>query len=326
MTDRSSIDEIHPGLFRIDTPLGERIASLYVLRGSDGALLFDTGLRGTIPDHLLPALAELGIRPDEIATVVISHCDVDHFGGISDVRTSLPAARVVVHARDRAAVEDIDTFLAERGNGFAVEYGLAESPEGIAWMREVGGAGPVDGTVDDGDLFELGGITAKVLHLPGHTHGHLGLWVPEASAHLVGDAVLADSVDLVDGTPAFPPTYRYVADYRRTTDRLRAQPARALLTAHYPTYTGVAALDFLDRTSRFVDQLEELVLAHIPADGPGIDLPHLLDAVNPRAGTWPSEGTAGALAYPVVGHLEDLAERGLIQRHGERGDYRWTRS
>lgn len=325
MTTLPHAEEIHPGLFRIDTPLGGRVVSLYVLRGTDGAMLFDTGVRGTIPNHLLPALAGLGIAPEEIATAVVSHCDVDHFGGISDVRAFLPSARIAVHASDRAAVEDIDTFLTERGNGFAREYGLEESEASIAWMRDVGGAGPVDGTVADGDIVDLGGISAEILHLPGHTHGHLGLWVPEASAYIVGDAVLADSVDLADGTPAFPPTYRYVADYRRTTERLRARPARHLLTAHYPTCTGVAALDFLDRTSRFVDNLEVLVLGAIPSELPGVSLPALLDDINPFAGRWPVEGTTGALAYPVVGHLEDLGERGLIERHGERGDYRWTR-
>lgn len=325
MSQSQSIEEIHPGLFRVDTPLGDRIASLYVLRGTDGALLFDTGVRGTIPDHLLPALGELGIAPTEIRTVVVSHCDVDHFGGISDVRAVLPGARVLVHAEDRAAVEDIDTFLAERGNGFAIEYGLEEGDAGIAWMREVGGAGPVDGTVDEGDVIDLGGLTAEILHLPGHTHGHVGIRVPEASALLVGDAVLADSVDLADGTPAFPPTYRYVRDYRATTERLRSTPARHLLTAHYPTSSGVAALDFLECTAQFVDRLEQLVLEHIPSEQPGITLPVLLEAVNRVAGAWPVEGTSGALAYPVVGHLEDLADRGLIDRHGDRGDYRWTR-
>ena len=75
-----------------------------VLVRVDGeAILLDTG-SGTAPEEgarggaLLPALAELGLAPDDITRVVISHLHGDHVGGLFDragdtVRPAFPRAR-----------------------------------------------------------------------------------------------------------------------------------------------------------------------------------------------------------------------------------------
>src|SRR6476620_4200140 len=91
----TSVVEVAPGIHRIETPLGERFASLYLLVGDDAVLLYDTGVDGTIPAHVLPALDRLGISPLDVATVVVSHCDVDHFGGVADARAVFPRANIV---------------------------------------------------------------------------------------------------------------------------------------------------------------------------------------------------------------------------------------
>jgi len=312
-----SIIEIRPGLFRIDTPLAGRIVSVYVVSGDDGALMFDTGVRGTIPKYVLPALASVGIAAEAIETVVISHCDIDHFGGISDVREHLPGARIIAHPEDRPAMQDFDVFLRERGQGFSEEYALDESDDVIDWMRDLTGAGPLDDDAHEGQRFKLGGIEAIVWHVPGHTRGHTAIEVPEASAILVSDAVLGSSVNLADGTPAFPPTYRYVSPYRETIARLVDAQHNLLLTAHYPTMEGGLAADFLDESASFVNHLEQLILDSFASQGTELTLQYLLTHLNATAGAWPADGTEGALAYPVAGHLEDLNARGLIRRVGQ---------
>ncbi|TQK17672.1 glyoxylase-like metal-dependent hydrolase (beta-lactamase superfamily II) [Microbacterium sp. SLBN-154] len=323
MSRHYELTEPAPRVHRIDSMLGGRLLSLYLVRGDREALLFDTGVRGTITDSLLPALAEVGVEPAAVRTVLVSHCDVDHFGGIEDVRAHLPSARLLAHERDRPIVEDIESFLASRGRGFAKEYGLDESAETIAWMREVGGAGRLDGVVEDGDALDLGGVTVRVHHVPGHTEGHIAVGVHDGSVLIVGDAVLGESVDLADGTPAFPPTYRYVDDYRRTIAQLATMEPALLLTAHYPTMGSRQASLFLDRSRSYTTELEQIVVDEL-GRREGASLDDLLEAVNPLAGSWPQEGTEGALAYPVIGHLEDLESRGIVRRSGVPGDYRWA--
>ena len=316
----NSITEIAPHLFRIDTPLGGRVVSIYVVVGDDRALMFDSGVAGTIPEYVLPALEAVSIAPRSIEIIVLSHCDIDHFGGISDARKSLPAARILAHPADRPAMEDFEVFLRERGQGFAEPYGLTEGDDVVEWMRGLTGAGPLDGDIFDKDRIDLGGIEVVVWHVPGHTHGHTAIEVPHASAILVADAVLGSSVNLADGTPAFPPTYRYVDTYRQTIARLAAASHDLLLTSHYPTMHGDQAAAFLADSAAFVDRLEALVISELRSATTGLTLQDLLSALNPIAGEWPTNGTEGALAYPVAGHLEDLAARAVISRTGMAGN------
>ncbi len=311
----TSVTELADGLYRIDTPLGPRIVSIYVVNGSEHSFMFDTGVIGTIPQYVLPAFAHLGLDPERLATIVVSHADVDHFGGIADARAAFPNARILAHAADRPLIEDYPTFLSQRGLGFLDKYGWDEDPAVMDWVRSVTGEGPLDGDVADGERFDLGGRSVEVWHVPGHSHGHTAVVVPHADAVLVSDAVLAGSVDLPDGTPVFAPTYRFVDDYLATIDRLEHASHRLLLTAHYPTMVGDEARAFLAESRAFAERLDALLWSALPTKG-GVSLHELLEQLNPVAGPWPNEGTASTLAYPVVGHLERFEARGDVVQRG----------
>ncbi len=52
--------EIAPGIHRIETPLGDRFVCLYLLVGSEHALLLDTGVDSTPAEYLAPYLDQIG--------------------------------------------------------------------------------------------------------------------------------------------------------------------------------------------------------------------------------------------------------------------------
>lgn len=296
-----------PNIHRIDTPLGNRYASLYLVEGESSLLLYDTGVDGTIPADLPPVLAHLGRGADEVSAVVVSHCDVDHFGGVADAREQFPNARLMSGAADRSLIEDFPTYLSERARGFLHGYGWDEDPAVLEWVTAVTRTTSLDGIVSDGEAFDLGGgVVAVARAVPGHSHGHVAIDVPSADAVMVGDAVLGMSVDSTEGEPLFPPTYRFVDEYESTIQLLQDLGRATLLTAHYPTFRGEAAAAFLDRSAEFVQSLEGLVVSALEAAPDGLTLAELLGVVNPAAGAWPVHGTEGALAFPVVGHLERL--------------------
>jgi glyoxylase-like metal-dependent hydrolase (beta-lactamase superfamily II) len=294
----------------VEMPLGNRVNTVYVVGDADQAVVFDVGVDGAGTD-IAAALRTVGITAASVSHVIVSHCDVDHFGGLVSARTAFPRARILAHALDAPLIEDYQRYEDDRARGFRA-YGVDEDPEVLAWARDVTRTAALDETVTGGEeIWLAGGTRVEIVHLPGHSHGHLGLWVEGSGTVVVSDAALGSAVPNADGSPAFPPTYRYVRDYRASVRRLRSMGAQHLATAHYGVFSGDTAETFLDESLSFTDTLEQLIGERLAAEGPQT-LAGLTRALTVTAGGWPDEGTAGAMAFPVAGHLEDLAESGRV--------------
>ena len=288
--------------------------SLYLFVGRQRTLLLDVGVDATPGTGLLPYLSKASLDPQSIRWVVVSHADVDHFGGLASLRELSPGASCLGHRLDAPLISDYATYEAQRARGFREPWGLDESPEVLAWTRSVTREGPLDMALTGGETIDLGdGWELEIVHVPGHSHGHLAVYDPRSRALAVADAVLGDMVPHADGRPAFPPTYRYVDSYLATIGRCEALRPELLLTAHYPTMRGDAGMAFLALSRGFVEKVDSVVLDELAGVGaPGLTLQELLARANSRLGSWPADGTEGALAFPVVGHLERLLALGRI--------------
>nr|WP_281381528.1 MBL fold metallo-hydrolase [Conexibacter arvalis] len=286
-----------------------------MLAGEGRTVLLDAGVAATPARTVAPALRRLGRQLD---LVVVSHADVDHSGGLGALQRLRPGLPAAAHARDREQIASVELMLARRYREFRDEHAIDQEPAFVAWVRDNADDGAVTETVADGDRLDLGGGWAlDVLHLPGHTPGHLALHDPADGTAIVADAVLGAAARDGDGRAAFAPTYRDVADYRATIARLRALAPSRLLTSHFPVVEGgdrVAA--FLDESERACDAIERAVLDALAGGAPRTAA-ELIAAVAERVRSWPPAAD-GTLAQPVVGHLEELAARGLVARAGGR--------
>lgn len=60
----------------------------------------------------------------------------------------------------------------------------------------------IDKAVDDGDVVQLGTLTAQVLNVGGHTLGHIAYYLPQAQLAFVGDSLFALGCGRIfEGTP-----------------------------------------------------------------------------------------------------------------------------
>lgn len=126
----------------------------------------------------------LGLDPETVSDIVLTHLDIDHVGGIAD----FPEARVHVTAEEHAAAHG--PTARER-----VRYSPAQWSHAPSWQTYAG----------RGDVWEHG-LTAHRLDgteglvlvpLPGHSRGHacVGVERPDGSLVLhVGDATFDASV------------------------------------------------------------------------------------------------------------------------------------
>jgi glyoxylase-like metal-dependent hydrolase (beta-lactamase superfamily II) len=316
--------EVAAGIHRIDAPLGARVVSLVLFVGKKHSLLVDVGVDETPRKELRDYLAANGLAVRRIRWAVVTHPDVDHFGGIVSLHEIVPDVISISHRLDAPLIAEYATFEDRRGNGFRSPWGLDESAEGLAWMRSVARERPVEMTVVGGERIDLGdGWQVEILHLPGHSHGHLGVYDPRSRTLAISDAVLGDAVRQRDGKPAFPPTYRFVDSYLATIGRCEAIDPKLLLTGHYPTMDATGAAEFFAVSRAFVERVDDVVFGQLDAAGErGLSLHELLKKSNPKLGNWPMAGTEVALAFPVVGHLERMLAHGRITGALEGGAYR----
>jgi len=153
-----------------------------LLRREDRLILFDTGNGpqedGTGFGLLLPNLRAIGVTPEQIDTVVISHCHGDHVNGLRDASGNplFPQAEILVPRKDLAFWLDAEEAARAsqfwQGN-FANVRRIFDNPAQPALaMREY----------EDGDEIAPG-VTALAAH--GHTPGHMAFRITCADETLL---------------------------------------------------------------------------------------------------------------------------------------------
>jgi len=320
-----SIVEIVPGIYRLESVLGPRPFAQYLLR-DQRSMLVDTGIVSTPDDVLLPAFRQLGLDPADLDFVVITHADADHFGGNAAVREAAPRAILCAHAEDVPLIADRERIMSERYGWYAVHGAAADyADDAKAWLRDVMGPDvPVDLQLTGDEWFRLGpSLALQVLHLPGHTSGHLGLWEPVSRTAIMTDAVLGAGLLNFDGEVIHPPPYVLSQAYEASIRRLQdLRPAR-LLTAHYPVMEGDEAERFLDESLAFVARTRAAVRAELDAQGE-VTLAGLLASLNPVLG--PFTSMANELGGPLRAHLRELVASGQAEECSECQPPVWRRT
>ena len=295
--------EIAPGIHRIETPFGDRFVCLYLLVGSEHALLLDTGVDSTPGEYLVPYLDKIDLAADKIRYVVNSHADFDHTAGNQSAKEICRNALFMCHQLDLAQTEDIELMISDRYGEYAADHGIADPDEALDFIRNSTRTCPIDIALTGGESIRLGPEwTIDVWHTPGHSHGHISLYDPRGHNLLIADATLYNAVLRADGQPAFPPTYRYVDTYLASMQRIAASKANFLFTSHYPVYEGTGVGEFMAESRAFVDRVDEVLIKALQTEH---TLKELTDLLSPDLGAWPAESNAYA-CFPLLGHLERL--------------------
>ena len=315
--------QLRPGLRRIEAPLGERFIAMYLLVGSERALLFDTGVADSVRDTLLPYLEDIGFDLGRLTWAISSHCDFDHTGGNAALLAAAPHVELMAGALDVPLAESLDVLIDERYGEFRDSDGFDDPPETTAYIREVAAVAPIARALRGGELFDLGDRVIRVLHTPGHSDGHLALWDETNSALVIGDATLGSTVPTAAGDPAFPPTYRDTDPYLASIEQFRALDADLLLTAHYPVFEADAVVAFLDESRDYTDTLDAAIAETLGDTGQTtLEIIHRIAA---RVGSW-GEAAGEYLIFPVTGNLERMVARGTVVVGRRDGLRTWARA
>jgi glyoxylase-like metal-dependent hydrolase (beta-lactamase superfamily II) len=169
-----------------------------ILDATHGPTLVDTGLPGQT-DAIAAALAEAGLRIQDLKRIILTHQDIDHVGSLHDL-VGISGARVLAHATE---IPFIDGTEPPR---FARPEILAQRPE-LRAVAERFQPTPVDETLEDGTRLDLAG-GVRVLFTPGHTPGHICLYLERTRALIAGDALTAGEGRLMGPNAGATPDLR----------------------------------------------------------------------------------------------------------------------
>ena len=186
------MSEIMPGVHVLSLAqgVGARGGAMNVcLLVEEGTItMVDAGLPGSSAD--VAYLEEIGLTPQAIRRVIITHHHVDHVAGLPEV-LKISDAEVWAHRDDAAVIEGTvprPDIPPERIEAMLAAVPAEQRADTAARMKQMGEVAPahVDLRLVGGEeLGVLGGV--RILHSPGHTAGHLCRYLPALSLLVAGD-------------------------------------------------------------------------------------------------------------------------------------------
>jgi glyoxylase-like metal-dependent hydrolase (beta-lactamase superfamily II) len=220
------------GVYRIDTEyLRPGLAASHLVVDDGHAAFVDTGAAPAHP-RLMQALTEVGLAPDQVDYVFLTHVHLDHAGGAGQLMRALPRARAVLHPRGAPHMVDPAKLIA----GTVAVYGDTVYRELYGEIVPIAAERVV--IANDGDRIVLGSRTFELLDTPGHARHHYCAHDLDHDDIFSGDTfgISYRDFDTAAGAFIFPTTTPVQFDpaaLHSSVDRLMARRPRRMVLTHF---------------------------------------------------------------------------------------------
>jgi len=148
--------------------LGRIIGNCYLVKTDTGFILIDTG-RASKRTKLEKELESAGCNPGNLKLILLTHGDFDHTGNCAYLRKKF-GTKIAMHYGDSGMVERGDMFWNRKNPNILVRI-IVNVFLGLSLADRF----KPDLTIEDGYHLSEYGFDAKVLHLPGHSKGSIGI-------------------------------------------------------------------------------------------------------------------------------------------------------
>ena len=151
----------------------EQNCSLVICEQTKTAAIVDPG--GDV-DRILKIVDQQGVNVDK---VILTHGHLDHVGGTEELANKLNVPIVGPEKEDQFWLEQLESQSQMFG------FPITPSFQPSRWLQE-------------DEIVEVGNIKLKVLHIPGHTPGHIALLDEQSNQVIVGDILFNGGIGRFD--------------------------------------------------------------------------------------------------------------------------------
>lgn len=173
-----------------------------ILKSDNEMVLVDCGMPGSLPEIKESAMGQ-NVNIDNLTKVVITHQDIDHVGSLKKLKSAYPAIQILADIKEIPYINGEKEPIKAKKLRETYDSLPENQKEMINAVRRLFGTYEpvdVDGTLHDHDIFPWCG-NVEIVSTPGHTPGHICLYLYEFKTLIAGDALFLQNGELVISPP-----------------------------------------------------------------------------------------------------------------------------
>jgi glyoxylase-like metal-dependent hydrolase (beta-lactamase superfamily II) len=316
--------ELAPGLYQLTIPMPFRLnhVHVYLVEADDGFILIDTGMNTSEAfAGLKRKLDQLGLDFNAITQIVITHFHSDHCGQAARIR-DLGEAQIVMGSTEHATLEMVQANPHHEHEEQFLRHGLppeqAKQYAGVLpYLRSLSSPFEVDVHIGPGHALLAKRRRLEAFITPGHTPGHVCLFLPEEKLMFSGDHILqkiTPNIGLHSYSGPDP-----LGDYLNSLRATLTLGAERLLPSHGPMIEAPETRihELLQHHDRRLQGCLEM-LGSAPTTAYEVSM-QMFDTALDAFERWMALGE-------TLSHLEHLVHQGLVSATHETGEVRYTRA
>lgn len=201
-----------------------------VLCDNDNCVLVDCGFVGAL-SKIEEELLHNGLSPEKITHIILTHQDHDHVGAAAAFKLKYPNVQILASADEAPYISGSRKSLRlEQAEQLQNELPAEQQKFGEAFCRLLRSVEPVqiDQLLQADEILPFCG-GCQVLATPGHTPGHISLYLSELDTILSGDSIALEQGQPVMANP------QYALDIKKASasmEKILSYPARKIICYH----------------------------------------------------------------------------------------------
>lgn len=159
------------------------------------------------------------LRKQKVDFLINSHGHIDHY----QYNHLFPDSRILMHQADQAVAQSARKYLYTFGI-----TALANDPIINKLYLDTGRyqTTRIDEFISDQQMIDLGHTQLEVMHLPGHSPGHCGIWFPQLGCIFTGD------IEMSNFGPLYANMNSSLADFLESLQRLIDLHPEYIISGH----------------------------------------------------------------------------------------------